>query len=200
MTLRVVGAGLPRTATRSLKEALELLLGGRCYHMAEVFMHPEDIPAWRAAIRGEETAWRSFPPDSAAVVDWPASAFWRELADANPDAVIVLSTRASAAEWWESADATILPVLRKESYPEYEDWLAMARELMAREIGERWDDRAVAEAFYERHNATVRRDAPAERLLEWRAADGWEPLCGALQLPVPDEPFPHTNTRAEWNR
>jgi hypothetical protein len=200
MTLRVVGAGLPRTATRSLKEALELLLGGRCYHMAEVFAHLDDVPAWRAAIRGEQTDWRAFPPDSVAAVDWPASAFWRELADANPDAVIVLSTRASAAEWWESADATILPVLRKESYPEYEDWLAMARELMAREIGERWDDRAVAEAFYERHNATVRRDAPAERLLEWRAADGWEPLCGALQLPVPDEPFPHTNTRAEWNR
>jgi hypothetical protein len=198
MTLRVVGAGLPRTATRSLKEALELLLGGRCYHMAEVFQHLEDVPAWRAAIRGEETEWRSFPPDSVAAVDWPASAFWRELADAHPDAVIVFSTRTSAAEWWESAEATIFPVLRKDSYPEYEDWLTMAKELMAREIGDLWEDRAVAEAFYERHNASVRRHAPAERLLEWRAIDGWEPLCAALGVPVPDEPFPHTNTRAEW--
>jgi hypothetical protein len=200
MTLRVVGAGLPRTATRSLKQALELLLGDRCYHMAEVFQHLEDVSAWRAAIRGEEMDWRTFPPDSVAAVDWPASAFWRELADASPDAVIVLSTRASAAEWWESTDATILPVLRKESYPEYEDWLAMAKELMVREIGDEWDDRAAAEGSYERHNAAVRRDAPAERLLEWRAADGWEPLCRALELPVPDEPFPHTNMRAEWNR
>ena len=41
--LRVVGAGLPRTGTRSLKDALELLLGGRCYHMSEVFEHPEDV-------------------------------------------------------------------------------------------------------------------------------------------------------------
>jgi Sulfotransferase domain len=196
--LRVVGAGLPRTATRSLKQALELLLGGRCYHMHEVFVHPEDVPAWRAAIRGDEPDWRTFPPDCVAAVDWPASAFWRELADASPDAVIVLSTRSSAAEWWESADATILPVLRKEGFPEYEDWLAMAKGLTAREIGEDWDDRAIAEAFYERHNAAVRRDAPPERLLEWRAADGWEPLCAALGVPVPDEPFPHTNTRAEW--
>ena len=199
MTLRVVGAGLPRTATRSLKEALELLLGGRCYHMHEVFGHPEDLPAWQAAIREDETDWSSFPPDCVATVDWPASAFWRELADANPDAVVVLSTRSSAAEWWESADATIFPVLRKDSYPEYEDWLAMSKTLLAREIGEDWDDRATAEAFYERHNERVRREAPADRLVDWTATGGWEPLCAALGAPVPDEPFPHTNTRAEWN-
>ena len=90
--LRVVGAGLPRTATRSLKDALERLLGGRCYHMHEVFTHLEDVLAWRAAIRGDAPDWREFPPNCIATVDWPASAFWRELADANPDAVIVLST------------------------------------------------------------------------------------------------------------
>ena len=197
--LRVVGAGLPRTGTRSLKAALELLLGARCYHMTEIFQHPEDVPAWRAAIGGEEIDWSSFPPDSVAAVDWPASAFWRELAAASPEAVIVLSTRETAAQWWESCDATIFPVLRKTEYPEYEEWLAMSKELMAREMGEDWDDAAAAQAFYERHNEVVRREAPAERLVEWQASDGWEPLCRALNLPVPDEPFPHTNTRQEWN-
>jgi hypothetical protein len=196
---RVVGAGLPRTATRSLKQALELLLGGRCYHMHEVFMHLEDVPAWRAAIRGEVMDWRSFPRDSVATVDWPASAFWRELADVNPDAVIVLSTRRSAAEWWESSDATVFAVMRKEALPEYGDWLQMCKELVVREIGEDWDDWDAAQAFYEQHNEHVRREAPADRLLEWRASDGWEPLCAALGVPVPAEPFPHTNTRAEWN-
>lgn len=198
--LRVVGAGLPRTATRSLKEALERLFRGRCYHMHEVFTHPEDVPAWRAAIRGDEADWHDFPPDCVATVDWPASAFWRELADANPDALIVLSTRESAAEWWESADETIFPVLRKASYPEYEDWLTMTKELLIRELGEKWDDRSLAEAFYVRHNERVRSEAPANRLLEWQARDGWEPLCSALGLPVPEESFPHTNTREEWLR
>jgi hypothetical protein len=198
--LRVVGAGLPRTATRSLKGALEQLLGGRCYHMSEVFQHLEDVPAWRAAIRGEETDWSSFPPDCVAAVDWPASPFWRELADANPEAVIVLSTRESAVQWWESCDATILPIARRDEWPEHEDWLSMFHEQLAREIGADWNDRAVAEAFYEQHNAAVRQEAPAGRLLEWRATDGWEPLCEALGVPVPDEPFPHTNTREEWNR
>jgi hypothetical protein len=199
VTLRVVGAGLPRTATRSLKGALELLLGGRCYHMAEVFENLEDVPMWRAATRGDEIDWRSFPPDCVAAVDWPASAFWRELAAANPDAVILLSTRDSAAKWWESADETILPVLRKPvEQPENEEWQRMALELAAREIGPEWDDAERAQAFYERHNAQVRREAPVDRLLDWRATDGWEPLCAALGLPVPDEPFPRVNTREEW--
>jgi hypothetical protein len=198
--LRVVGAGLPRTATRSLKGALELLLGDRCYHMAEVFEHlEEDVPAWRAAIRGDDVDWSSFPPSCVATVDWPASAFWRELAEANPEAVIVLSTRESAAKWWESCDETILPVLRKPvEQPENEEWQQMALELAAREIGPDWDDAEHAQAFYDRHNAQVRREAPADRLLDWRATDGWEPLCSALGVAVPDEPFPRVNTREEW--
>jgi len=196
--LRVVGAGLPRTATRSLKDALERLLGGRCYHMAEVFQHLEDVPTWRAATRGDELDWSTFPPDSVAAVDWPASAFWRELADASPDAVIVLSTRDSAAKWWESADETIFPVIRNPVEAEHEEWKQMVLELLTREIGSDWDDAGRAQAFYERHNDRVRQEAPAERLVEWRAEDGWDPLCAALGLPVPDEPFPRVNTREEW--
>jgi hypothetical protein len=195
--LRVVGAGLPRTATRSLKDALERLLGGRCYHMAEVFQHLEDVPTWHAAARGEEVDWSSFPPDSVATVDWPASVFWRELAEANPDAVILLSTRDSAAKWWESADETILPVLRDPVEPENEEWQQMVRALFGREIGPDWDDAEGAQAFYERHNEHVRREAPAGRFLDWQARDGWEPLCQALRVPVPDEPFPQVNTREE---
>jgi hypothetical protein len=196
--LRVVGAGLPRTATRSLKDALERLLGGRCYHMTEVFQHLEDVPTWRAAARGDVVDWSAFPPDSVAAVDWPASAFWRELADANPDALILLSSRTSAAQWWESANETVLPVLRNPVEPKHEEWRQMAHELFVREIGPDWDDAERAQAFYERHNEQVRREAPPERLLDWQASDGWEPLCEALGMPVPDEPFPRVNTREEW--
>lgn len=196
--LRVVGAGLPRTATHSQKKALEFLFGERCYHMAEVFDHLEDVPTWSAAGRGDEVDWHSFPPDCVAAVDWPASAFWRELADANPEAVIVLSTRESAAKWWESADETIFPVLRNPVEPQNEEWKQMVLALLTREIGEDWDNAERAQAFYERHNEQVRREAPADRLLEWRAEEGWEPLCHALGLPVPDEPFPRVNTREEW--
>jgi hypothetical protein len=61
------------------------------------------------------------------------------------------------------------------------------------------DDPAANAAAYVRWNEQVRRTAPPERLLEWQASDGWEPLCAALGVPVPDEPFPSTNSTAEFH-
>lgn len=84
----------------------------------------EDVPVWRAAARGEAPDWRTFPGSCAAAVDWPASVFWRELADAHPDALIVLSTRDDPTQWWESCDATILPIVRGVK-PMDEAWLPM---------------------------------------------------------------------------
>ena len=53
MTIQLIGAGLGRTGTHSLKLALEQLLGGTCHHMMEVFGHPDEVPVWDAAMRGE---------------------------------------------------------------------------------------------------------------------------------------------------
>jgi hypothetical protein len=53
-------------------------------------------------------------------------------------------------------------------------------------------------AAYDRHAESVRRGVAPERLVEWRPGDGWQPLCEALRLPVPDEPFPHVNSTAEF--
>jgi hypothetical protein len=57
---------------------------------------------------------------------------------------------------------------------------------------------APAKAAFDRHNADVRKRAPANRLVEWRATDGWGPLCAALGVPVPAEPFPVTNTSEQF--
>ena len=59
-------------------------------------------------------------------------------------------------------------------------------------------DRAASIAAYERHNAEVRARVPKHRLVEYQPGDGWEPLCKALGVPVPSDPYPHTNTREEW--
>jgi Sulfotransferase domain len=198
VTLSVVGAGWPRTGTHSLSVALERLLERPCYHMDEVFTHLEHVPVWRAALRGRPPEWNTFLADYSAAVDWPASAFWRGLADANPDAVVLLSVRDDAATWWRSADATVLEVGRKSELPEYRDWLPFFHELLRARIGEGWDNAETAMAAYESHVASVRAAAPPDRLVEWRPQDGWPPICSALGLPVPPEPFPHTNTTAEW--
>src|SRR5438105_250833 len=106
MTLRVVGAGLGRTGTMSLKLALERLLGAPCYHMVEVFSHPEHVPAWHAAAQGRMPDWDQLFAGYAAAVDWPSAAFWPELIEAYPEALVVLSVRDSES-WWQSAHETI---------------------------------------------------------------------------------------------
>ncbi len=51
MDLRVVGVGLGRTGTNSLKLALERLLGAPCHHMLEVFANEAQFPLWVAGRR-----------------------------------------------------------------------------------------------------------------------------------------------------
>src|SRR5512139_2619631 len=106
MGLRIVGAGLGRTGTLSLKLALEKLLGAPCYHMLEVFAHPEHIAVWHTAAQGRPTDWPALFRGYAATVDWPGASFYRELMDAYPDAIVLLSTR-DPDSWWRSASATI---------------------------------------------------------------------------------------------
>jgi hypothetical protein len=191
VSLRVIGAGLPRTGTRSLKAALELLLDGPCYHMQNVFEHLDHVPTWRRALRHEPPDWTEFFVGHVAAVDWPASAFWAQLSEAYPDALVVLSTRPEPGSWWRSANRTILPGARREQPPDLRDWQQMFHDLLARHLTDDWDNEGSANDAYERHNARVRAAAEPGRLLEWRATDGWAPLCAALGVPVPDVPFPN---------
>jgi hypothetical protein len=199
--LEVVGAGLGRTGTASLKLALERLTGGRCYHMSEAIERPQDTAAWASALRGDLAPVEQVLRDYRAAIDWPAAAFWRELAAAHPDAVVLLSLRESPETWWRSVEATIFSNLQRPVPPEDRDWWErrqMVLELMATRLTPDWASREAAIAAYERHAEEVRAAIPPERLLEWRPGDGWEPLCRALGRPVPDEPFPHENRRAEF--
>jgi hypothetical protein len=193
MSLRVVGAGLGRTGTLSLKLALEKLLGAPCYHMVEVFPRPEHQRIWRDAALGRPQDWKRLFEGFAATVDWPACAFWSEIHAAFPDALIVLSVRPADA-WWKSASGTIFAVQEKIPGAMREMADAMFRE----KFTPRLDDRDACIAAYERHNADVRARAPKDRLLEWTASDGWAPLCKALGVPVPAEPFPRVNTTEEF--
>jgi hypothetical protein len=79
MALEVIGAGFGRTGTMSLKVALETLGFGPCYHMTEVFAHPEHVEPWRAAARGKPLAWEQIFDGYRATVDWPGCAFYAEL-------------------------------------------------------------------------------------------------------------------------
>lgn len=226
MSLLVIGAGLPRTGTKSLSRALEVLLGGTCHHMVEVLARPEHIPLWRAAADGADVDWDDLLDGYDAVTDWPASAHWRELSARFPEALVVLSVRSSAREWWDSFDGVIrqvqkgysprtrpawnrlfaeLTAMRPDA--EHLSWIrpllagrepeplrdlrSMLGEYQQRFLTAAQDDAEAMMAAYERHNAEVRRSVPADRLLELRPEDGWEPLADALGVAVPAERFPH---------
>ena len=198
--MRVVGAGLGRTGTMSLKLALERLLEQPCYHMLEVFSHLEHAPTWEAAFNGEQVDWEPVLGGYAAIVDWPGAGVWRQLAARSPDAIVLLSTRRDAATWLKSARATILdngPENKLEDDPSMPGFAPMIRAMFAA-WEPNWRDDAAAMAAYERHNAEVRAKVPAARLVEWQPGDGWEPLCSALNIQVPEDPFPHVNTTEEF--
>jgi hypothetical protein len=200
MTLRIIGAGLPRTGTSSLSTALERLLGGRCYHMSAIPGHPFDLGAgWEAALAGETPDWDRIFTGFIAAVDWPASTFWRELSEAYPDAPVLLSYRDSAESWLASVEATILPYARMGQAPDWTEKRGLTA-LFARFAGRAdWDDRATLLAAHDRHYAAVRAATPPHRLIEWPTGAGWEPICAALGVSVPAEPFPWTNRRADWS-
>jgi hypothetical protein len=195
----VVGAGVGRTGTHSLKLALEQLLGGACYHMVEVFEHLDHVPTWTAAMKGERVDWEPVLGSYSAVVDWPGAGCWDAIAEAYPDAMVLLSTRRDAEQWWTSANATIFAGMRSGGPPDpaMDGWRAMTVAMMNR-FDVNWSDHDAAVAAYERHNEAVRNSVPAGRLIEWQPTDGWAPLCSALGVPEPDAPFPHSNTTEEW--
>ena len=57
--MKVIGAGVGRTGTLSLKAALERLGFGPCFHGRHVLDHPDRLPMWRAAAAGEPVDWRA---------------------------------------------------------------------------------------------------------------------------------------------
>lgn len=195
---RVIGAGHPRTGTLSLRTALTTLGFGPCYHMDEVFRHPEHHQPWRRVAAGHADF--EFLDGYCSIVDAPGCYFFRELLAHSPDAKVILGVR-PAAEWYASVHSTIYqamtnPVALQNAFPQTRQALALGRELVLERFhAGRFEDEADACARFEAHNDAVRREVPADRLLVYQITDGWQPLCEFLGAEVPDTPFPRTNDR-----
>jgi hypothetical protein len=209
--MRLIGAGLPRTGTLSQKVALEMLGFGPCYHMVNVLGDLDAVRTWERALDGEPD-WDELFGEHRATVDWPGSFYYRELADAYPEAKVLLSVR-DGESWARSMRETIWGVLYGEILirhlsdawrlvdPRWASYIELMREMWRRSgliYGEDLDLEWMAAAA-ERYHRQVQRDIPAERLLVWSVGEGWEPLCEFLEVPVPDTPFPHLNDTREFN-
>ena len=198
MDIAVVGAGVGRTGTHSLKLALEQLLGAPCHHMLEIMGDETQVPAWTDAIHGRPINWPTMLDRYRAIVDWPGAAFWRELSAAYPDALVLLSVR-EPEDWYKSASNTIFVTLEHVG-PDDQGWGGSVRKLLHDRFSNQIEDpTAMMDAFI-RHNDEVRSEIPAERLLEWRPGDGWDPICDRLGLAVPTDPFPRSNTTDDFRQ
>jgi hypothetical protein len=206
MPLQVVGAGFGRTGTRSLKQSLDELGFGPTYHMEEVMRRPSHVASWLRYARTGEANWDEMFSGFASAVDFPVSCVWEELAAYYPNAKIVLTIRDPQA-WWTSTATTIyrtrtmFPRWLMRLAPVTGRWIEMTDRLVWDGIFDgRFADRDHAVAVFERHVANVEATCPPGRLLVFDVAEGWEPLCSFLDVPIPNRPFPRLNDARAMRR
>jgi hypothetical protein len=107
--MKVIGAGLPRTATTTTLIAFEQLGFAPCYHMRDVLGDLDaQLPLWERVVEGDPD-WEAIFGSAESMCDFPASRYYRELLDVYPDAKVVLSVR-SAEGWVRSMRETIWPI------------------------------------------------------------------------------------------
>jgi hypothetical protein len=159
----------------SLKVALETLSFGPCYHMIEVFEHPEHIGFWEAAWRGEPvTGTASSPTTRRPWTGRPArstQSCWRE----TPDAKVLLSVR-DPEKWYESTRNTIYELSKITAGSRFSRVVfafvnlfapgvfgigRMGNEIIWKGTFDgRFEDKAHAIEVFERHNREVLRRVP----------------------------------------
>lgn len=204
--LQVIAAGAPRSATSSMQAAMEQLGYAPCLHMAQIVPHADRSRMMIEAIEERDTARRQklvhqLVDGYASICDFPVCFFTPDLMDMYPGVKVVLNQRDSGEVWARSAWES-LGFLFTWKY-----WL-VGRLILTDRLWYRMNMSAVkyCEEKYKVNglfNATVHdmhyqmvRDEAAKRgveVLEFRAEQGWEPLCKFLGKEVPDTEFPRLN-------
>ena len=57
-----------------------------------------------------------------------------------------------------------------------------------------------AKKIFFQHIEDVINHVPKEQLLIYDVAEGWNPLCEFLELPIPNENFPHLNKKENFHK
>jgi hypothetical protein len=210
--LKVIGAGLPRTATTTQLVALEQLGFGPCYHMRDLLGDlPKGLPLWERVADGDPD-WEGIFGEAQSTVDWPSARYYRELIDYHPDAKVLLSVR-DGEGWVRSMHETVWGIFHGDSVirhvsearavldPHWRSYTALMRRITWEEGGALAGDTSTEAGLIDamnRWNDAVIETVPTDRLLVWDPREGWEPLCDFLEVAVPDEPLPRLNTTASF--
>ena len=192
--MEVIGVGIGRTGTLSLKVALEKIGFAPCYHMLDVIMHPGDIKIWLAIGGGKDLDWKKLFKKYKAGVDYPFPTNYLKYLEKNPNTKVILTIR-DPEDWYESAKETIYPIQRV-----LINWLPFGKivgrtTIWHKLFNGRFKDREFAIDVFKKHIEEVKVNVPKEQLLIYNIKEGWGPLCEFLNVQIPRESFPHVNRR-----
>lgn len=211
-----------------IRAALRQLGFHDCYHMHTVQTQGAiDGPQWARAFEAKygdkgttftREDWDQLLGSYQAACDIPPAFFGAELAEAYPEAKVVILNR-DAEAWYDSVLNSTYRYIFKASVwtkmkmvyrmafdPTTRGFIQMAswfKTVMPYNHGQ---EKEKAIAWYEAQYEEFRERIPEERRIEYSVKDGWEPLCEHLGVPVPKvrdgetgkmvvPPFPHLNDR-----
>jgi hypothetical protein len=213
MSIKVIGAGFPRTGTTTLKTSLEMLGFAPTYHMKELLVNPDKLPLWLRLENERTTDWDALYDGYQATVDFPGYPFYKEHMERYPDAKVILTVR-PFDKWYLSVYSTIwtagpqnlgqkLQMLtRMMINPRLKKVVGcikfVKRMVWQKHFQGRFEDKAFAEKIFNDHIEEVKAYVPADKLLVYDVRDGWEPLCEFLGVPVPTEELPHLNKKENF--
>ncbi|KAH8879156.1 hypothetical protein GQ53DRAFT_789471 [Thozetella sp. PMI_491] len=215
---RVIGAGMCRTGTKTLNEALTILLNGPVHDAGVQSLGGSNhqIQQWLQIMK-EAPHVKSFGQKKhveylladvlegyVATVDAPAAFLTDELLDVYPDAVVIVTTR-DEESWWKSMQhvngmmtSWYIPLLVMwvPKISVYRRW----RELFGGVTVWRYGDEVINKSTLKKHEDHIRKVVPKGRLFFYEVKEGWEPLCKILNVPIPDRPFPHNNSKTDASK
>ncbi|HEV3312380.1 MAG TPA: sulfotransferase [Chloroflexota bacterium] len=201
--MKVIGAGLGRTGTYSLKLAIEQLGFGPCFHMKELFELPDRAAIFTAAYRGDPVDWEQAFDGFRSTLDWPSCTFYDQLARRYPESKVILTTR-DPEKWHRSCMDTI--AFREGASHDTQEAGDNPVDQMIDAIiwrgtfDRRFDVKDHAISIFNRHSQSVIKTVPSDRLLIYQVSEGWGPLCRFLEVPIPEGPFPHENDTASFRK
>ncbi len=214
MSLLVIGTGVGRTGTHSLKLALEQLGFAKCYHMDELLQHPERLVYFQQAGRGENVNWNELFDGYQSAVDYPVARYYKQIIATYPDAKIIHTTR-DPESWYNSAMDSIFWASKPSFGRLFKILIKMPFSSVIRKrlpvlkydgamidaiFGKNLKDKAEVIRRFNAINAETLNFIPKDRSLVYDVKTGWEPLCKFLNVPVPETPFPKSNTREEFRK
>jgi len=207
--MKVLGVGFGRSGTMSIKQALEEVGAGPCFHMIELIRNNEMIPPWHdAAIKGEVDFDRMFEGFES-TIDWPGCSYWRELIEYYPDAPVLLNYR-DFDGFYKSCKNTIY-ALREAAMkgelvedasrpaPPPELWQVIGKLLWEQDFQGRFEDEQWMREMYYARIEEIKQTVPADRLTVFKLEEAsWQPIADMLGIDPPEGEFPHLHDTDEF--